>query len=151
MLNDYAITGEEVAPRVGAWIETCCRIKHLHKSGSHPVWVRGLKLRFKAVLLARVYVAPRVGAWIETLFVAPKKLPSWDAPRVGAWIETGRLYDSLNKIASHPVWVRGLKQQICLDLYDCNKSHPVWVRGLKPLLERLTRWQSCRTPCGCVD
>ena len=33
------------------------------------------------------------------------------APRVGAWIETTcfRLYK--NSVLSHPVWVRGLKQQ----------------------------------------
>ena len=52
---------------------------------------------------------------------------------------------------SHPVWVRGLKQQVCFDLYDCNKSHPVWVRGLK--LGALATGSSStgRTPCGCVD
>ena len=56
-----------VAPRVGAWIET--RLASLlakYPSLSHPVWVRGLKL----LLLSRArnlrLVAPRVGAWIET-------------------------------------------------------------------------------------
>ena len=33
-----------VAPRVGAWIETVDRESKLTPSMSHPVWVRGLKL-----------------------------------------------------------------------------------------------------------
>ena len=31
------------------------------------------------------------------------------APRVGAWIETHKYIVLLNIVASHPVWVRGLK------------------------------------------
>ena len=31
-------------------------------------------------------------------------------------------------------------------------SHPVWVRGLKQnLKKKIENAQSCRTPCGCVD
>ena len=56
--------------------------------GSHPVWVRGLKLSLCLWLKAISLVAPRVGAWIETLtkFICCS-LPIV-APRVGAWIET---------------------------------------------------------------
>ena len=56
-------------------------------------------------------VAPRVGAWIET-----KQRPGFArfervAPRVGAWIETiGNPVLTTIAPASHPVWVRGLKQ-----------------------------------------
>ena len=32
-----------VAPRVGAWIETSVRRKRTNRPLSHPVWVRGLK------------------------------------------------------------------------------------------------------------
>ena len=35
-----------VAPRVGAWIETCTSLSSLAFSVSHPVWVRGLKHEF---------------------------------------------------------------------------------------------------------
>ena len=35
---------------------------------SHPVWVRGLKLRIWQPPNIPLDVAPRVGAWIETLF-----------------------------------------------------------------------------------
>ena len=57
---------KNVAPRVGAWIET------------QPEPVRELQC----------YVAPRVGAWIETVFGGFCLRLSRVAPRVGAWIET---------------------------------------------------------------
>ena len=75
------------------------------------MWVRGLKLSMINCQLNKDYVAPRVGAWIETdkgkdqitavLLVAP---------RVGAWIETLTMRCLTDRIKSHPVWVRGLKQ-----------------------------------------
>ena len=96
------------------------------------------------------------------------------APRVGAWIETLSCYISLISAKSHPVWVRGLKQE---EYRKQNKgsctSHPVWVRGLKQrdnerdnaqgvVAPRVGAWietspaaganaPQCRTPCGCVD
>ena len=39
MLND-----EDVAPYVGAWIETKNRVTRWTFGKSHPMWVRGLKL-----------------------------------------------------------------------------------------------------------
>ena len=76
-------------------------------------------------------VAPRVGAWIETFWTLFNSLFVIVAPRVGAWIETFN-YTNKNKarLWSHPVWVRGLKLCLSLDL-------PI------PL--------GRRTPCGCVD
>ena len=32
---------------------------------------------------------------------------------------------------SHPVWVRGLKQEGLVGICSVYESHPVWVRGLK--------------------
>ena len=64
----------EVAPRVGAWIETM------------PVY-NGLR---------RLAVAPRVGAWIETFAKATKAGTIAVAPRVGAWIETKISYSILD-------------------------------------------------------
>ena len=49
----------EVAPRVGAWIETC-RNRPYHRNQ---------------------YVAPRVGAWIETAGSAFAVVPTGRAPR----------------------------------------------------------------------
>ena len=99
-----------VAPRVGAWIETSDFNINTVTNTSHPVWVRGLKLLFRALptLLAvshpvwvrglkhnigqlrghNYIVAPRVGAWIETLQSATPNNVTAVAPRVGAWIET---------------------------------------------------------------
>ena len=62
------IIGAEVAPRVGAWIET---IQYLYKPTERPV-------------------APRVGAWIETQFTQYNNKLAKVAPRVGAWIETNK-------------------------------------------------------------
>ena len=56
----------QVAPRVGAWIET---------------GVTTMQSRAK-------HVAPRVGAWIETCWIRKKYKVHYVAPRVGAWIET---------------------------------------------------------------
>ena len=56
----------EVAPYVGAWIETCSALSLPVSAWSHPMWVRGLKL-FGTLTSRRVSaVAPYVGAWIET-------------------------------------------------------------------------------------
>ena len=53
------------------------------------------------------------------------------APRVGAWIETTTEGVSFFSRSSHPVWVRGLKQQRRGSHQHHAQSHPVWVRGLK--------------------
>ena len=55
-----------VAPRVGAWIETGYSPSSTPRWTSHPVWVRGLKPVKHAAKLVVAHVAPRVGAWIET-------------------------------------------------------------------------------------
>ena len=57
---------DNVAPRVGAWIETWMMTLRKARSGSHPVWVRGLKRDYGLWLSGDLQVAPRVGAWIET-------------------------------------------------------------------------------------
>ena len=83
----YQIQPRDVAPRVGAWIETACSCMICVLLRSHPVWVRGLKLCPRPIL-GILAVAPRVGAWIET--------------------QNCLICDALKW--SHPVWVRGLKQ-----------------------------------------
>ena len=69
-LKQFANIGKlergEVAPRVGAWIETAM---------AHAC-------------MNTIPVAPRVGAWIETVSTPVKTKSSLVAPRVGAWIET---------------------------------------------------------------
>ena len=144
----------EVAPRVGAWIETAMVFTQHNSKRSHPVWVRGLKQRTEIRKLCRTRVAPRVGAWIETKEGRSHDRPHQVAPRVGAWIETIELDPCyIDVIRSHPVWVRGLKLYPCFagtayprvaprvgawietireEKYKVlGRSHPVWVRGLK--------------------
>ena len=103
----------EVAPRVGAWIETLSvAYNDMACIKSHPVWVRGLK-QYSIDFAERPFsVAPRVGAWIETEQSKSSFLNRTVAPRVGAWIETTSQNPYSSPLASHPVWVRGLKPNI---------------------------------------
>ena len=123
---------------------------------SHPVWVRGLKLKRQLVTTGKLRSHP---VWVRGL--KPVTRNSHDgsrrvAPRVGAWIETAGFFAFTTSIAlSHPVWVRGLKlDEEWLEellevaprvgawietiytsaIYAGEASHPVWVRGLKPLI-----------------
>ena len=58
--------GIDVAPYVGAWIETSPPFGRRRSRLSHPMWVRGLKLQSSNDCCVLRYVAPYVGAWIET-------------------------------------------------------------------------------------
>ena len=84
----YQKVYNDVAPRVGAWIETAERVPNVRLDTSHPVWVRGLKLIILYMCFFSVLVAPRVGAWIETPRWRWSSARAAVAPRVGAWIET---------------------------------------------------------------
>ena len=56
----------QVAPYVGAWIETYTANNILTFYKSHPMWVRGLKQSVENAQKLAKEVAPYVGAWIET-------------------------------------------------------------------------------------
>ena len=99
----------EVAPYVGAWIETPLSMLHVRHS----------------------CVAPYVGAWIETSKELQNKGRHSVAPYVGAWIETSLTQNLDAGMRSHPTWVRGLKLSYLPYRYRFNSSHPTWVRGLK--------------------
>ena len=64
--DDLKLSDDDVAPRVGAWIETTMAYLMTNFIMSHPVWVRGLKLKISDIQQYISRVAPRVGAWIET-------------------------------------------------------------------------------------
>ena len=55
---------------------------------SHPMWVRGLKLRYSIINIIHQLVASYVGAWIETLQSFDEIAAFRVASYVGAWIET---------------------------------------------------------------
>ena len=63
-------------------------------------------------------VAPRVGAWIETRISCHRAVFVVVAPRVGAWIETACMEREgfRERPQSHPVWVRGLKRLVSMEL-----------------------------------
>ena len=135
---------QQVAPYVGAWIETCMFFLCARRFG----------------------VAPYVGAWIETVAISlqnvifsgrtlrgcvdwncigKRSVPRlWVAPYVGAWIET-----TMSRIISGRAISRTLRG--CVDwnmlpetsVVDL-KSHPTWVRGLKLTLV------SCKSVGGYV-
>ncbi len=73
---------------MGAWIE-------INKSSnvaytllsSHPLWVRGLKLKFYHISAIEKRVAPFMGAWIEICMYNYDYLSGAVAPFMGAWIE----------------------------------------------------------------
>ncbi len=56
----------QVAPHVGAWIETVDLHDGKGDKPSRPTWARGLKLAAHLNGVAVLEVAPHVGAWIET-------------------------------------------------------------------------------------
>ena len=82
------MTDAEVAPYVGAWIETT----HERR------------------IIKSLSVAPYVGAWIETCRGLNRLQKAKQvAPYVGAWIETLVMPNFATAALSHPMWVRGLK------------------------------------------
>ena len=77
----------DVAPYVGAWIETSRRARRPGYSASHPTWVRGLKPNSGEKVAKHPESHP---TWVRglKLVVAVKMSPLTVAPYVGAWIET---------------------------------------------------------------
>ena len=154
-----SVTLTNVAPYVGAWIETVARSRWLCRHSSHPTWVRGLKLKYADELDSAVKshptwvrglklrchvtmcvereVAPYVGAWIETRHEQPRPERHQVAPYVGAWIETSFIVFLTSLSTSHPTWVRGLKPFLVDQAKETLKSHPTWVRGLKQSVYKL--------------
>ena len=123
----------DVAPRVGAWIETIAGSGSLRRTRSPLAWGRGSK-RFRTPHAAAIAgrpsrggvdrngsfpgprpvrdVAPRVGAWIETCAKRRRHTACVVAPRVGAWIETTRRRPEIRHRRLSPLaWGRGSKHR----------------------------------------
>ena len=83
--------GKQVAPFVGAWIETPYLDKKPLKIWSHPSWVRGLKHASKLHEPVELLSHP---SWVRGLKLHRYELNVTSrsvAPFVGAWIETESL------------------------------------------------------------
>ena len=76
-----------VAPYVGAWIETFPSASEVSLRMSHPTWVRGLKLMITNNLLDYLQSHP---TWVRGLkpLKEGEAIANAVAPYVGAWIET---------------------------------------------------------------
>ena len=77
-----------VAPRAGAWIETCEPRARQRRIRSPLAQGRGSKRIARRAVSAHRVVAPRAGAWIETMIDTRINASARVAPRAGAWIET---------------------------------------------------------------
>ena len=121
----------EVAPHVGAWIETAKLAEtERPKSLSRPMWARGLK---------RVPRAP--------LRYKPVSRPMW-----ARGLKRRCRQAVLNCRESRPMWARGLKLLFLLSLPSLSPSRPMWARGLKQYSCGLDDYEiRSRAPCGRVD
>ena len=115
---------------MGAWIETCRKTAKINHSK----------------------VAPHVGAWIETPVPELSAFRTLVAPHVGAWIETRHRRLCFPALWSHPMWVRGLKQQGAFALFLASEVAPHVGAWIETVIINYTLFHfSSRTPCGCVD
>ena len=97
-----------VTPCMGVWIETFWAMPKRSGVWSHPVWVCGLKQRFRE-RDSEIQVTPCMGVWIETVALIQLFTAVEVTPCMGVWIETWRQQLWLRYSLSHPSWVCGLK------------------------------------------
>ena len=81
-------TFDQVAPYVGAWIETHSPRTAPCADGSHPTWVRGLKLQNGRHAHVRQTSHPTWVRGLKLLLICNFWRAESVAPYVGAWIET---------------------------------------------------------------
>ena len=115
------------------------------------MWVRGLKQQEGGRGRLPLRVAPHVGAWIETLRRWTLSRTPWSHPMWVRGLKQQWEKMVVYAIWSHPMWVRGLKLGIRILTRGNLVSHPMWVRGLKLTASSHAERGAGRTPCGCVD
>ena len=86
-------TGDMVAPRAGAWIETKVnrRRGNMDKS-SPPARGRGLKRPRQGFMILRLRSPPARGRGLKHRARRPRSIFDNVAPRAGAWIETCQVF-----------------------------------------------------------
>ena len=98
------------------------------------MWVRGLKLALSAARSSVTSVASYVGAWIETPLALTLLMPMiMSHPMWVRGLKQQELRLTTFDAESHPMWVRGLKLDFTKLSFKFGMSHPMWVRGLKPI------------------
>ena len=119
----------QVAPYVGAWIETSLEQNINKETKSHPTWVRGLKL-----VRCRLCRPPCLShpTWVRGLKLKETYLfPLYTCRTLRGCVD----------------W----NQNRYLEYKTGIESHPTWVRGLKHRFGRGFRLGLGRTLRGCVD
>ena len=129
---------------------------------------------YSVFLVCSAKVAPFVGAWIEIILSAHLSFLLGVAPFVGAWIEISICSSNTFLVASHPLWVRGLKFWALNHDEDWYKVAPfvgAWIEigrngngmvdgAVAPFVGAwieicstcsAERTYQSRTLCGCVD
>ena len=71
--------------------------------------VRGLKPITIAISIRDIVVAPHAGAWIETAYKHQVGLNKWSHPMRVRGLKQNNSFATANNIMSHPMRVRGLK------------------------------------------
>ena len=93
----------DVAPRVGAWIET-------QQCGCNDTaCFRG---------------APRVGAWVDTQPHAPPYYQRMSPPAWGRGLKRASVRATTSRAESPPAWGRGLKRNPCGCARPCRSRPP---------------------------
>ena len=108
-VSGSVLTVYTVAPFVGAWIETINGYIVHQLGGSLPSWERGLKPFPLLQLLDRVRSLPSWERGLKPSIPAAAEGSRSVAPFVGAWIETMKYFGRLTPFVSLPSWERGLK------------------------------------------
>ena len=157
---------------MGAWIETGKREAEKHSTGSHPMWVRGLKPSLIFEYVNELQVAPYVGAWIETdrIYLTGTSIcrtlcgcVDWN--KLCCIIVYSTASRTLcgcvdwNSGAAISIWAAHVAPYVGAwietdTIYNIERrfrSHPMWVRGLKRWARVAAAPLACRTLCGCVD
>ena len=118
---------------------------------SHPLRVRGLKLKCFLIVGCPQIVASFTGAWIETSKGQTNIRRGWVASFTGAWIETA--CHAHGTIPYHVASFTGawIETKGRFGTIISGKSHPLRVRGLKPykLYAHMPLYR--RILYGCVD
>ena len=170
----YRCGRHQVAPRVGAWIETSGEYHRFTKcSGRTPSGCVDWNLSRKSCW-QNANVAPRVGAWIETetavggyqlirshpewvrglkhIWPGHRRLVGKVAPRVGAWIETEILLVPRSLLVVAPrvgAWIETTCQRSWHQIQSVAPRVGAWI---ETIATRISLSILCgRTPSGCVD
>ena len=109
-----SLVDKNVAPHVGAWIETQVDLQTQNEETSLPTWERGLKHTLCSVLDLLARSLPTWERGLKHFQHVIVDVIACVAPHVGAWIETVPPIRLRRPAVSLPTWERGLKHLLVL-------------------------------------